>query len=182
MDFSVKPFGTLISCILPGFIAIFGIVPLIPVVETWLLPAQQASIGPTVYALMAATAAGLIVGCFRWIIIDHLLEWMRLVPPAPHYENMQERLDAVNHLIHSHYHYYQFYANALVAVVWTYAMYRRTVPFLGLGTDLGMLILCAALFAGARDTLTKYRRRIRQVLGLIAEKGKSHDQRNGPPE
>jgi hypothetical protein len=70
------------------------------------------------------------------------------------------------------YRYYQFYANALLAIVWTYCLMRwtATFPLLGRGTDLAVIILCAALFAGSRDTLAKYYQRSNQLVGLVAEK------------
>ena len=56
---------------------------------------------------------------------------------------------AFNYWVEQTYRYYQFYANTLIAVLWAYIVnrYFETSPLLGLGTDLGVLILCAVLFA-----------------------------------
>jgi hypothetical protein len=48
--------------------------------------------------------------------------------------------------------------------------WTATFPLLGRGTDLAVIILCAALFAGSRDTLAKYYQRSNQLVGLVAEK------------
>jgi len=55
--------------------------------------------------------------------------------------------------VQSHYRYYQFACNMLLAVVWSYSINRflRTTPSLGLGTDLGMVLLVVVLFAASRD-------------------------------
>jgi len=45
-----------------------------------------------------------------------------------------------------------------------------TLPFLGLGTDLGILILSLVLFAASRDALAKYYARTGRLIGPIAEK------------
>jgi hypothetical protein len=62
----------------------------------------------------------------------------------------------------------------------------RTSPLLGLGTDLGVLILCAVLFAGSRDCLAKYYTRTGRLVGQVAEKdgdamtnGNHHEQEGG---
>jgi len=89
--------------------------------------------------------------------------------PAPAFnaQALEEHPSAFGYLVESHYRYYQFYANTLVAVVWTYSIHRwlRTDAILGFGTDLAVLILCAVLFAGSRDALTKYRNRSSQLVG-----------------
>lgn len=49
--------------------------------------------------------------------------------------------------------YYQFYANILIALLWAYPVHRllRTSSLLGVGTDLGVIVIAAVLFAGSRD-------------------------------
>lgn len=80
-----------------------------------------------------------------------------------------------HYLVESHYRYYQFYANTLIAVVWAYSVNRllKTSSLLRFGTDLGVFILCAVLFAGSRDALAKYRHRSGQLVGQFAEKDDS---------
>jgi hypothetical protein len=174
-DISSKQFGLIVAHVLPGFIGLAGITPLFPAVAQWLQPVSQGDMGfgPPIYALMAATTVGMIVGCVRWLVVDHLLEWSGVPKMVRRYESLPDKLDALDHLIEMHYRYYQFYANTLVAILWAYGMNRfyGTLPLLGPGTDLGVLILGAVLLAGSRDTLTKYRQRLGRVLGPVAEKG-----------
>lgn len=75
-------------------------------------------------------------------------------------------------------------------MIWTYSIHRwlHTSRLLGFRTDLGVLILCAVLFAGSRDALAKYRNRSRELAGQVAlndSKGEAmtngidHNQGNG---
>jgi hypothetical protein len=166
---SSKQFGLIVAYLLPGFIALAGIAPLARTVRDWLRPTIQGDlgIGSTAYAVMAALTAGMIASCFRWLLIDHVHHWTGLPRPPLDSSPLAENLGAFNYLVESHYRYYQFYGNTLVAMVWTYSIHRwlRTSPLLGFGTDRGILILCAVLFAGSRDALTKYRYRSRQLVG-----------------
>ena len=170
------PFGLTVAYLLPGFIGLAGVAPLCPAVAEWLRPASlgDAGFGAPVYAVLAALAMGMVLNSVRWLLIDHLLAWSGIVPPAPKdYRSLDERrLGAFKYLVESHYRFYQFQAGALVAILWAYPVNRflKTSPLLGYGTDLGALLLCAVLLAGARDALTKHRQRVACVLGEFAEK------------
>lgn len=66
MEIFNRQFGLIVAYLLPGFIALAGVAPLVPVVSSWLQPVNQGlGIGPPVYAIMAATAMGMVVSCFR---------------------------------------------------------------------------------------------------------------------
>ncbi len=71
---SSRQFGLIVAYILPGFIGLAGMVPLFPVVGGWLRPVNQSGLdlGAPVYALMAAMTFGMILSCFRWLIVDRL--------------------------------------------------------------------------------------------------------------
>ena len=174
-----QQFGLVVAYLLPGFIGLAGVVPLVPAVGQWLQPVAQGDLGfgPPIYALLSAITVGMIVSCFRWLIVDHVLEWTGVPKVVRGYENMPEKLDTVDYIIAMHYRYYQFYANTLVATIWAYLLNRfmESLPLLGPGTDLGVLILCAGLLAGSRDTLTKYRQKMAVILSPVAEKGSLGD-------
>src|SRR5581483_11753850 len=145
MDTSSRQFGLLVAYLLPGFIALAGIARIVPAVARWLQPTvDQGStgLGPPVYAVLAATALGMVLSCFRWILIDHLHEWTGIRRPLWDVDRLEARLDAFNALVEFHYRYYQFYANTLIAVASTYLLYRWIgTPALGLPTDIGVLVL-----------------------------------------
>ncbi len=179
MNTSSNQFGLVIAYLLPGFIGLAGIAPFAPVIAAWLQPGtySEASLGPPVYAILAATTIGMIVSCFRWLLVDHIHERTGIVPPLWDDRSLEQRLVAFNYLVESHYRYYQFVANSLVAVVLAYSINRLvgTSPFLGIWTDLGVLILCITLFAGSRDALAKYYARTGRLVGPIAEKNSQGD-------
>lgn len=166
MDTLSRQFGLIIAYLLPGFIALAGIAPLVPSVAEWLHADQTASFGAPVYAVLAATAAGMIVSCFRWIIVDTIHAMTGVPGPTFNARALEQNPAAFHYVVESHYRYYQFYSNTLIAVIWAYVVHRwlRTSSLFGFGTDLGVLILCAVLFAGSRDALTKYRNRTRQLV------------------
>jgi len=171
---SSRQFGLIVAFLIPGFVGLAGLAPLMPVVAEWLRPVNLGDfgIGPTIYALMAATAVGMILSCVRWLVIDHLLEWLGVHAPTWDFRQLENRLEALDYLSANHYRYYQFYANTLVAILWAYAVNRllQTSPLLGFGTDLGVAFLCLVLFLGSRDALSKYRLRAGQLIGQVAEK------------
>src|SRR5438034_2305973 len=143
---SSKQFGLMVAYVLPGFIVLAGIAPFAPLVAAWLQPLNQAqaSLGAPVYAVLAATTIGMIVSCFRWLIIDHVHHWTGVAPPVWDDSRLSERVGAFNYLVDNHYRYYQFYANILIAFVIAYLTNRAalTSPLLGVGTDVGFLVVC----------------------------------------
>ena len=175
MDSSSKQFGLMVAYLLPGFIVLAGIAPFAPLVAAWLQPLNQAqaSLGAPVYAVLAATTIGMIVSCFRWLIIDHIHHWTGVRLPVWDDSRLLERVGAFNYLVDNHYRYYQFYSNILVAVAIAYLINRvaTTSPLFGVGTDLGFIFVCAALFAGSRDALSKYYLRTTRLIGHISQKG-----------
>jgi hypothetical protein len=159
METSNRQFGLVVAYVLPGFIALGGFALFVPDVAAWLRVVEGTSgIAASVYTLLAATALGMIVSCFRWLLIDHALALTGLNAPVWTLDGLQDRLAALDYFVEYHYRYYQFYANTLIAAVWTYLLHRwlATSSLLGPWTDLGVVILCAVLFAGARDALQKY--------------------------
>jgi hypothetical protein len=168
METSNQHFGLVIAYLLPGFISLGGIALLIPSVAGWLRPEQtQAGLGPPVYTVLAAIAVGMIVSCIRWLIIDQILWMLGVIPPTWDGALLQQRLGVFNYFVEYHYRYYQFYANTLVAIAWTYSLNRwlHTSAVLGVTTDVAVVTLCAVLFAGSRDALSKYYSRTAQVVG-----------------
>ena len=173
MEIYSRQFGLIIAYILPGFIALVGVAPLLPLVALWLRPLSNGiELGPPIYALLAATAVGMIVSCFRWLLIDPLLRLTGVPQSVSNYRLLEDKLEAVNYLVEAHYRYYQFYANALIGILFAYLVNRflHTSMLLGFGTDLGVLILCAVLLAGSRDALSKYRHRSHQLAAKVVEK------------
>jgi hypothetical protein len=45
-------------------------------------------LGPPVYALLTAITVGMIVSCFRWLIVDQVLKWTGVPKAVRSYENL----------------------------------------------------------------------------------------------
>ncbi|MEI8194342.1 MAG: hypothetical protein WCI73_00375 [Phycisphaerae bacterium] len=179
MDPSPRQFGLIVAYLLPGFVGLVGLVPLLPAIGQWLQPERQGDLGfgPPVYALLAATAVGKIISCFRWVLVDQLHHHMGVKPPQWNDRRLDEVLGGFDYLVQNHFRYYEFAANMLIASLWAYLLNRimQTSPILGTGTDLGMLVLTLVLFAASRDALAKYYSRTNRLLGQAAEKGSLGD-------
>lgn len=173
-DSTTRSFGLVVAYIVPGFVGLAGLTPIFPVVGTWLQPIDQSDLGfgPPIYALLGATAVGLIVSCFRWILLDQLHHWTGVRRPELNDGQLTESLAGFDYLVQSHFRYYEFCGNTLIAGLWAYGVHRvaSTLPSLGLSTDAGMAILVLVLFSASRDALKKYFKRTAALVGHIAEK------------
>jgi hypothetical protein len=170
---SNSQFGLVIAYVLPGFIGLAGLAPLLPVVSLWLKPVPQADfgLGPPLYAVLGATAVGLILSCFRWILVDHLHQWTGVERPTWDDAKLDRLLGGFDYLVQSHYRYYEFCGNTLLAILLAYGLNRslRTLPFLGSVTDVGVLLVSIVLFAASRDALAKYYLRTGRLVGYAAD-------------
>jgi hypothetical protein len=167
-------FGLIMAYVLPGFIALVGTAPILPVVATWLHPVAEGGLGlgPPVYAVLAATAVGLFLSCFRWLTVDQIHYWTGVRRPEWDDRQLASTLGGFDYLVQNHFRYYEFCGNTLIAILWAYGLNRwmGTLPFLGASTDLGILIVSVVLFTASRDALAKYYTRTGRLVGHIAEK------------
>ncbi len=97
---SSRQFGLIVAYVLPGFIGLAGVAPLFPAVGQWLQPIDRGDMGfgPPIYALMAATVVGLIVSCFRWLLLDQLHQWTGVRRPAWDDSRLETTLDGFDYL------------------------------------------------------------------------------------
>lgn len=176
-DASTRQFGLVVAYLVPGFIGLAGAVPLFPIIGTWLQPVEQVEMGfgPPIYALIAAAAVGLIVSCFRWLLVDQFHHWTGVRRPKWDAERLQDVMVGLDFLVQNHFRYYEFCGNTLIASLWAYGVNRftNTLPTLGLGTDLGMVVLSLVLFTASRDALRKYYAGTERLLGSHPEKDQS---------
>lgn len=169
-------FGLLIAYLLPGSIALWGVSYRVEVVRSWLLvaPGGAPSIGGFLHATLAATALGLVVSAGRWATIDRLLAWTGVRAPGWNFELLAGRLAAYEWLVANHYRYYQFYANMLVALAFSYASRPPSARGPAAAEWALFATFLAAeslLLAGARDALAKYYARTDALLQHPARRG-----------
>jgi hypothetical protein len=161
-------FGVLVAYLLPGFTALVGLSQVSDSIRPWLITPSHESptIGGFLYLTVASLACGLLVSTFRWAIIDALHHRTGIPAPAWTFAVLDQKLQAFQLLVESHYRYYQFYANMFVALVIAFAAWAIEQSDMGrllLGSTI-FLVVEVTLFLGSRDTIRKYYRRSEELL------------------
>jgi hypothetical protein len=177
-ELSGKNFGIVIAFVVPGLIVLIGVASFSPAVGAWFQPVagDQTTISGFLFVSFASLPSGLTASAVRWAVIDAIHERTGVRRPCWNDAVLPEHLEAFDYLVQNHYRYYQFYANSLVALVWTYALHRtRGKTELGVWTDVGVALLCYVLFIASRDTMQKYYGR----ASLLLREGKDQIVTNG---
>lgn len=166
---TTRQFGLLIAYVLPGFVALGGLAPLFPLVARWLQPVESSDLGlgPPLYAVLAATAIGLMLSCFRWVLVDHINHLTGVKRPAWDDSRLDHVLGGFDYLVQNHFRYYEFCGNTLMALLLAYGLDRSlgTLPFLGAATDVGTAIVALVLFLASRNALKNYYHRTNRLIG-----------------
>lgn len=151
-------FGLLIAYVLPGYTALKGLpVPLAAV--TW-SAANDSTLSGFLTGTVEAMAVGLTVSTVRWLVIDTLHHHTGLRPPAWDFALLDKSVAAFELLVHIHYRYYKFYANMVIALLWSYANGAYALGWRG-GAYVVLVVL---FFAASRDALRKYYDRAGRLL------------------
>lgn len=159
-------FGLIVAYLVPGFVALWGLSLHSPTIESWLAvaPSRAATVGDMFYATLASLALGMIVSAFRWALIDALHHCTGIPMPDWDFSLLERRLAGYRLLVEFHYRYFQFFANMLVASVFTYLAVRLAGRDVPLTADLALVIVCFVLFLTSRDALRKYYARAGALL------------------
>lgn len=168
-DVTNENFGLLMAYVLPGFVTLSGISFFSETVRRWLGTSSQQSptVGGFLYVTLGAIAAGLMVSTIRWMLIDRIHHRTGIHQPTWEFSALGNKLAAFELLVASHYFYYKFHANMLVAVAFTFFAYAMGTPNRGLGfigISLSFVIVETVLWVGSRDTLRKYYQRTNALL------------------
>ena len=183
-----RSFGLLIAYLIPGFLLVAAVTGHSPALQAWI--GTAASDAPTVggflYVTLASVAAGMTVSALRWLTIDWLLHHTGIPRPELDFSKLQPNLSAFVGAAESHYRYYQFYANILVALLVAAAISPQAFVrvFGGLFPAMCLLLGAGLLFwFAARDTLSKYYARTEMILGHRSPtvRSSNHDQRLASP-
>lgn len=160
-DISPFNFGLVVAYLVPGFVIVWGLSWHFPLIASWLSgPSQNApTVGDLFYATLASVACGMFANMARWAILDTINHHTGVRLPAWDFSRLHERLAAYELLVEFHYRFYQFGANALIALLFTYIAYRATPrgwAYQWGAVDIGFVLVCVILFLGSRDALRKY--------------------------
>ena len=165
-ELSSGNFGLAVAYIIPGAVSLIGVEQLLPATYDWLSSPNSPTIGGFLYLTLASVAAGLTISTLRWMILDKLHEATGITSKEWDFRHVQKNLDSFLLLVESHYRYYQFYANMVVAILFSYGAWRLTSPMPHFGPiDALAPGLVAIFFIGSRDTLKKYYQRAEALLG-----------------
>ena len=152
---SDNTFGLFIAYVLPGFVALYGL----PVTQLsgagWslVLANPDPSVTELLLLTVQAVTVGLIVSAIRWITIDAFHHLTGLRAPNWNFAALDHGVAVMELLIQIHYRYYKFYANMVVALVWSFLTRGSS---LGWRSDLCYGTLTVLFFFASRDTLRKY--------------------------
>jgi hypothetical protein len=162
-DASAANFGILVCYVLPGFTAVQGLPFLANVQGAWGTAGAGASatLPSFLSGTVEAIAAGLTVSTVRWFVIDRLHHCTGLRPPPWDFAKLEKSVAAFQLLLDSHYRYYKFYANMVVALSCAYATRSYALGWYGLV----YLLLVALFLLASRDALRKYYERAGHLLG-----------------
>lgn len=165
-DVTTSNFGIAIAYLIPGLVALYGVSLYSDNVAGWLrtAPPDSPTIGGFLYVTLGSLSAGMIVSAVRWAIIDTIHHRTGIPVPDRDFSRLQERLEAYQYLVSTHYIFYQHYSNMLTAIVlMSVAWIASGRPF-----ELRMLLLVLAiivmLWFGARDALRHYYLQGHQLL------------------
>lgn len=158
---SLTNFGLLIAYVLPGFTALEGFPLFVSPRPAW---GTSGDPNTTLTAFLSGTvmavAAGLTVSTVRWFVVDSLHHMTGLMRPVRDFARLEKSVAAYEFLGLIHYRYYKFYANMVVALVWSYLARDYALGWKGL-LD---FLLAALFFLASRDTLRKYYGRTADLL------------------
>lgn len=159
-------FGLAIAYLLPGFILLVGVSTFSPEVHEWL---HGGGSGPTIggffYVTLASLGAGLLASTVRWLLVDAIHHRTGIPRFDWNYAVLHERLEAFELLVESHYRYYQFYGNSLVAVAFTFTAFHAAHGWPSWRWLVAFAAVETLLWLGSRSTLANYARRGAMLLG-----------------
>src|SRR5579864_5217970 len=167
-DVADKNFGVIIAFLLPGFISLWGLSYSSPTIATWLAKSSAAdapTIGGFFYSTIASLALGLIISAVRWLIIDTSLRWVTDLPEL-NFRKLKEKdnFQAFQGIVENHYRYYQYYSNALIAIILSFGAYVISAPEpTSLMLWIGISVIVVVLYLASRDALSNYRNRAAQI-------------------
>lgn len=164
-ELSSGNFGLVVAYLIPGAVSLIGIEQILPATYDWLSSPHSPTIGGFLYLTLASVAAGLTVSTLRWMILDTFHDATGITSKDWDFRQLQKNLDSFLLLVESHYRYYQFYANMVIAILFSYLAWRLSSPMPAFGpTDIFAPGLALIFFFGSRDTLQKYYRRADALL------------------
>ena len=180
-DASEKNFGLLIAYVAPGFVALWAVRDISPLVDGWLSssPTLPAGLESLVFVLLSAITAGMTVSAARWALIDTLHRLTGLKRPAWDDAMLSANLAAFDAVVEWHYRHYQFHANMCVSLALLFTVQFLERPHPDFGAAVGFVLLELLFVATSRDNLRKYYARAARLLDSSPRADRSTTMSNG---
>ena len=85
-----KYFGLVIAFLIPGFVGLWGISYVFPIVKIWIIPPDMANatIASFFYVLLASLTIGMMLSAIRWMFIDSIHSITGLKKPEYNFGNL----------------------------------------------------------------------------------------------
>lgn len=135
-----------------------GISFLSETVQTWIWahPDQQATVSGFLYVTVFSLGIGLTISTFRWMIFDPIHHRTGVPRPDQNFSRLQEKLSAYQYLVLTHYNYYKFHSNMMIAFAILFVSYLLSQKSISLWGVIGFFFLEWLFWQGSRDNLRKY--------------------------
>lgn len=174
---STRNFGLLIAYVVPGLVVVSTMGDYSQTVRSWfgVFPGFAPTVAGFLYTTLASVAAGMTVGAIRWLLVDWLHHNTGIERPEWDFSALQANYRAFAYMVESHYRYYQFYGNMLVALV--IAVIGQSSLLFPLSEKPPILIvvligLLALFYVASRDALRKYYAHTTGFLGSLQQERK----------
>lgn len=162
-----RNFGLLIAFVLPGLVFLLGVQYMEdPSQLEWAgRPGGIEQVGSLLIVLLASTAIGIILSAVRWLILDNLHHATGIPAPLLDFRKLEERQASFMLIVENNYRYYLFYGNTLMAMVLFGCTYVSNGEPVSASGVMRWIALSAVLYFASRDSLSRYYKRARLVMG-----------------
>ena len=160
-------FGLLIAYLIPGFITLIGVARISPTVDAWLRAGadEVPTVSGFLFGTLAAIAAGLVINAIRWHTVDPLHYASGVPRKRWDYPRLADQVAAFQYLVANQFRYYECYANTMVAIAFSSAVWFATADSIDATAVAAFLAIQFVLWSASRRTLLNYHRRIGAFLG-----------------
>ena len=171
VDQTSKSFGLVIAFLVPGFLGLWALSYFDSTAAKWLGTAaeKETTVGGFLFVLVASIGIGVFLSGARYFVFDKFLLKDLGGPPDLDDAKRKELEASYQSIKADYYQFYQFYANTAVAVVLVFCAWWATKkpPSGEVAVIAGVaLVVEVVLYLSARDSLNKYHRRTKKLLGL----------------
>lgn len=165
-DVTKDNFGYIIAFIIPGFLGLWALSLISPIINTW-LTMQTSSfvvIKDVVFVILASLGLGVFESTIRWIVFEKMI-CCRFKQAEPDFSKLKGNLGEFESIVENHYKYHQFYGNCFVVVIFygiiCLIRFSEIISFWSLVLYFVVIII---LYVGAKDALLKYQKRVKQLF------------------